>query len=210
MNFFDADFLVGDGPKPSRFPTGTVGEVLAQMDHFGIQRSLFRSAAHAWSIPDGNRLAASFAPGEARLVPAWFLVPHHAGEFPSPEELPGAMKRAGVGALVCDPALPFSTRRTFCGDLFAVCEERRIPILMPAPDYPGYEKCDQVLCEFPKLTLVALNGHSWGLARYTWPLLERFPSFHLALGPCRVSGEVQETVKRFGARRLCFSTGAPR
>jgi hypothetical protein len=209
LRFFDAFVLLGKGMTPPRFDTETPEAVSAMLDHFGIDRALVRTAEQEWNAEEGNRTILTLVEKSARCTPVWVIAPHRTGEFPAPEDLATAMQRANVRALFCTPSIEQPLHATALGGMLAVCEARSIPLLWPCADYAAYERLDTLLGGFPNLLLVACNQHAWGLERYTFPLFERYERFVLCVGPNRVSGAVQETVRRFGAERLIFGSDFP-
>ncbi|MBI4978623.1 MAG: amidohydrolase family protein [Spirochaetes bacterium] len=209
LQFHDASIMFGEPLKPAPFNTATPDAARAMLDHFGIAKALVRLTEQEGLSETGNSAAASFAAGQSRLRALWYYLPHTTGEFPKPAELAGAMKRSNIAGIYIDPSKTYSIRKTFIGDTLSACEDNRIPVFIPCPNYPAYEKADELLSDFPQLTFIACNGNSWGLERYTWPLFERYERFNLCLGQNRVSGSIQETAKRFGASRLLFGSNYP-
>jgi predicted TIM-barrel fold metal-dependent hydrolase len=114
-------------------------------------------------------------------------------------------------ALRAFPALHrFVLGRTVFGSFLSELAERRIPLLLsPAKDIT-WADVYRLVEDFPRLTCVICDVGTWGVNRYTWPLLEAFPNVYLETSMLSLAdGDLEATVGKFGAGRLLFGSGFP-
>ena len=64
--------------------------------------------------------------------------------------------------------------------------------------------------DFPELTCILCDIGIHGVDRYTWPLLETYKNLYLETSLLALGyGQMEATVKKFGAERILFGSGFP-
>lgn len=215
MEFFDCNCWYGIPMSPPLDPAPTPAEVLAEMDRVGIQRALVRNCAVFEESPEvGNPLTLQAREASDRLVPAWAILPPQTGELGDVPSFLAAMKAAGVAALWAYPnAHRYLLNTTTFGGLFEELQDRGLPLFLPREEGSGglmcYATADEVLRDFPRLTLVVAGHGSWGEDRYFRPLMERFPNFAVDTSCYELDGGIAEICHKYGPHRLLFGTAFP-
>ncbi len=67
----------------------------------------------------------------------------------------------------------------------------------------------QVLTDFPRLVLVAMNQGPHSLERYLRPLVEAYPHLYVDTSYYMVDGLIEEFCARYGPQRLLFGSAFP-
>ena len=151
--------------------------------------------------------------GKDRLTPTWAILPHQTGEQAPPEECLRQMAACNVRALWSwDRQHRYLLSRFGMGDLLALLEERRVPLLMMVDlgQGPFWSDVEALLRDFPSLTLCAIPAGVWGQDRCYRPLVEAFDRLHIGIEACELAGGIADFVKHYGARRLVYGSGYPR
>jgi len=204
LTWFDCNCSYGRVARPAPRSAATVPELLAELDWCGIDRALvYHAGIRAASPVSWNPIGAAELYGQARLAPAWAILP------PSTNELPdffGAMQAADVRALWAFPQehryrLDLATFR----ELFPILERARVPLFAKQNLIPLKE----LLTECPNLIVVAVNQGPHSVERYLRPLLDDFPNLYLETSGLLVEGVIEEFCARYGAQRLLFGSGFP-
>lgn len=216
--FFDADCTLGPYGL-SLYPPGVDGSaasLVAKMDELGIADACVASAhALEYSMVDGNeRLLEAIRP-HPRLHPVWTVGAHHSGEFPHPSELKGQLLarhvrmvklvlHAGEGYLPCLDAILYD-------ELFSMLDVLRLPLQL---DYHSFSQQDgrdlrEVLDAWPSLPVIVTIPKQNTEERMLFHLWERCANLHVTLSGYQGLGSIEAVVRRFGPRRLLFSSHFP-
>jgi predicted TIM-barrel fold metal-dependent hydrolase len=208
--------MIGPSRAPQPGAPESVPDLLFEMDRLGIAEALvYHSAARWYSPAEGNAALLQEVGGNPRLHPCWVIVPHHAGEMPSPPELVKQMLDAGVRAARVFPEEHFFFLEPWCfGDTLAALAEARIPLLVDwgkrhwSEALRGWPAIQQVCEAFPELPLVVLRE---GIAvdRFVGALIERHPGLFLETSYYMGHRALETFVGRFGPERLLFGTSMP-
>lgn len=185
-------------------------ELLAELDFCGIYGAVVSHNAMVEVDPDyGNRLVLQeTAQAPDRLLPSWTILPPITEPHFAPEKLFPAMKAQGIKLLRAYPERNrYMLNEAAMGDILSAIETQRIPLFLSPSE--GWESIYGVLKEFPSLTVVLSNYGLWSHARYTFPLLKRYPNFHIETGDMQTAGEIREICRTFGSERLLFGTNFP-
>jgi len=131
--FFDCNVSFGVPLKPGFGYAATPDDLLAEMDHCGVDEALVTCAAQQFGSPlEGNEMVVAQTRGYARLHPVWALLPSLTGEFPEPAALIAQMRAHNVRALCAWPGQHhyLLDGRTF-GSLVEELTARRVPLFLP-------------------------------------------------------------------------------
>ena len=122
------------------------------------------------------------------------------------------MKENRIAGLLAFPERNrFLLNRITFGSFLDELTERQIPLFLTIGEGGlNFASLHELLDDFPALTCILCNIGIWGVDRFTWPLLEKFPRFYLESSLLSLEdGGVEAAVKRFGAERIVFGTGFP-
>src|SRR5581483_10244473 len=176
MNFFDANSMLG--ALPNGLPGGTLDApgLLREMDHLGIEKTLFFHYAYGEGDmkDEMNRRSLEAARTSSRLVPTWVLStgPVRVGEAPAVHVT--RMLDAGVRAARFYPdetgcAGPLTIKTYATEGLLGALNEHHIPLLIPESYLHGqptthstfprasYDDLDAICGRFPNLPIVVLQ-----------------------------------------------------
>lgn len=207
MEWFDCNAGFGLPSVPSgRFAT-TSQELRDELDFCGVKDALvWHAAMKDESAQTGNRLVVEETQSDAGLHPLWAILPLATGELGTLDQWFAAMKASGVKALCAYPERHrYLLNGLTFGPLFEEMSSRGIPLLLDR----DWRLITELLAEFPRLTVVALNHSSWGDDRNFRPLLERYPNFHLDTASYDLDGGVPDFVARYGPNRLLYGSAFP-
>ena len=207
MDLFDCNCCFGPMARPAERYAPDAAALLAEMDFCGIDRALpyhvgMRfGVAHEWN----DRLVREVA-ALPRLQPTWTILPAQTGEMPAPAALLAAMRASGVRALRAFPdEHHYRLNRATFGELFDLLSERRVPLFVKQ----NIVAIGDLVAEFPRLIVVAVNQGPHSLERYLRPLMDRHANLHVETSHYMVAGLIEESVERYGPHRLLFGSGFP-
>jgi predicted TIM-barrel fold metal-dependent hydrolase len=212
LRLFDCDIAYGRGALGLPREIESVDDVLAEMDHSGIDEALvWCRDAFERDFASGNRRAAELK-ARPRLHPVWTFVPTCCDEMPGADQFIAQMRVAGVRAVRA-----FPTRNCFhmdpvsCGDLFEAFIAHAIPVFVPLTELPDrWRGVYELLRNFPELTLVLTQTGCWGEDRYFRPLMRRYRRFFITTDRLETAGQLKSMVDTVGPHHLLFGSGLPR
>ncbi len=213
--FFDCNITYGPKHIPPLKQANTPEELLAEMDHCGIDEALITSTAQRSSPWDGNLRLVEEVKGFPRLHPAWVLLPHQTGEMPPPHQLVEEMIKNRVAALWALPGEHhYILDGVSFGSLFEEMIAHHIPLFYSLSDLgdtpAGWREVSRLLKDFPELTLIAVNQSVWGEDHFFRPLVEKFPNFHMDTSHYELANGLRDFYLKYGAERWLFGTAFPK
>lgn len=209
LEFFDCEASFGlRGFKREHMPI-TKEEMLSAFERYGIDKALMRYEFANSGIPrEGNLELCEEIKENENLLPMWYVMPHHAGDFPAPEELIELMKANNVRAVALQGGC-WVAGEWNCGELFTMLEKHKIPLLLPlARAAGGYVGVYEILKNHPGLRVI-LTGVGYTCLRDVYPMLSQFPNLYISTSTYKAFEGIEDTVERFGAERLIFGSGMP-
>jgi predicted TIM-barrel fold metal-dependent hydrolase len=142
------------------------------------------------------------------LIPCVTLLPHHAAEFPPPDEHVPQLLAQGVGAVRLYPkAHNFSLAEWCAGDMLAALERHRVPLSIELGETNWGDV--HTLCAGHPALPVIVTRVNYRQERYLYALWERHANLHVDISHFQGHRAVEEAVQRFGPQRLLFGTGLP-
>jgi len=204
----------GDGPC-------TAGDLLAEMDHYGISEALVVDSLSRENHPlDGNARILQVTADQPRLHPAWAALPPGTDEQPEPEELVRQMREHRVGALfLFTGQYQFRLSEWAVDELLEPLAEARVPVFInPNAIGPGPEGADQTdwdaavaLCRrVPTLPVVVTEFRIRSSQRLMYRALDACPNLRLELSGYWLHHGVEYITRRWGSERLVFGSNWPR
>lgn len=215
LDLFDVNVFMGQPATRIFEPAGTVPKLLSGLDDAGIRRAVvWHIAQRDYSPVDGNPLLSEAIAGEERLFGCWTILPPQTREVIREDFFP-SMK---ANRIVCLRAFPdihkFLLNKTSFGKFLGEISARRIPLLLSMLNRSEggitWDGVYKLMEDFPNLTCILCDLGSWATDRYTWPLLESYPDVYLETSLVSMgAGNLEATVRRFGAERLVFGSSFP-
>jgi predicted TIM-barrel fold metal-dependent hydrolase len=190
----------------------TVSDLIAEMDHCGIDEALvWHRDAYERDFQTGNQHM-----GDADLYPrlhrTMTFAPTCCEDMPGAEDFVKQMRADGVRA-----ARAFPVRDCFLldplavGDLLGLLTACNVPVIIPFPEVPGgWEGVYALMRNFPRLKLILTETGCWGQDRYFRPLMKTYPDFHVTMNRFETAGELKSLVDKVGPNHLLFGSGLPR
>jgi len=227
MTFVDCNVMLGQTLIPSPGGALDARSLLAEMDHLGIERTLFSHYAFGEGDmkEEMNRLTLADARQSERLIPTWVLsmAPSKIGE-----KLEGQVTRlldAGVRAARFYPdeggdAEALSLKIFLLEKLLDRMEQHRVPLLIPdeylhgeaTPHSPrpraDYEDIDAICGRFPNLPVVILQP-PYNSQPEVIALAQRHKNFYFTIPIYGLFHELENTAAMVGAGRLLFGSNMP-
>ena len=211
MKILDAYCGVGPWSTRDKLLPYRPEEILALMDHFGIEKALiYSNSAVSWGQPPGvNDFVIEAARVSDRFIPALALAPNVHMGYPTPDDYLATMRSIDArAAWLFVQGIVRGLWRWHVGELLDMLVEHHVPLFLLADQCPP-DALDTLLHEAPELKVVLCGvgymGDSW-----LYPLLQRHPGLFVCLGNFYVPpGDPERLVSRFGAGRLIFGSGLP-
>lgn len=211
LGFFDCNCSVGMRGVMNPGSFYKVGDLDKKMKQYGIGRALvYHSLAKEYDPRAGNGMLIDTIKDYPSMYPVWVVMHHHTYEFPKPDELIVQMKQNGVKAVRMFPGQweqNFSIGEWNCGELFAVLEERCIPVMMGL-DSVSWDDLFKLCSRHPGLRLIITEA-DYRIDRNLYALFEKFENIYLEIMGYKVNDGIEEVCRRFGAGRLVFGSGMP-
>lgn len=211
MRIFDCDAAYGRGTAPLPGELETADDLLAEMDHCGIDQAL------VWHRDARER---DFAAGNARLDAledysrlhrSCTIVPHTSREGFTDAELFEYIQMEDIRAVRAFPATHcYLLDPVSCGDLLDLLTAYRVPLFVALTEIQDqWQGVYNLMRNFPHLTLVLTQTGCWGQDRYFRPLIRGFPRFFLSTNRFETAGQLKSLVNGLGFERIVFGSGLP-
>ncbi len=213
--YFDSYAAIGKRAGKDRLAPWKTDTLLQEMERCAIHGALIYAHVAAETHPDvGNPIVTELCRKHDRLHPCWVGLPHHTGEFPSPDKLVAQMEAAGVRALKLYPRVfQFPVDDLSLGPLLGTLEEAGILLIIDR----GQEGHPNVQISWPELRWVAetyprlnilLHGVRWEATRELTPLAQHCANIHFEFSSYQGNRMLEYWCRKIGAERLLFGTEA--
>ncbi len=211
MQIFDCDAAFGRGTTPLPRELETADDLLAEMEHCGIEQALvWHRDARERSFAQGNaRLDA--LKGHPHLHRSCTIMPHTAREDFTEQELFEYIQTEDIRAVRAFPATHcYLLDPISCGELLGLLTAYRVPLFVSLSEFHDqWQGVYNLMRNFPHLTLVLTETGCWGQDRYFRPLIRGFPRFFLSTNRFETAGQLKSLVDDLGPERLMFGSGLP-
>ena len=185
-----------------------INELTGHMERAGISGGLVHKTIKE-AILANNSLADDIK-NKDNLKGVWLILPSCTGEIPLPHDLPKAMKQNNIGAITVNPkAHKYLPRKIALGDYMEMAQERKIPVLFNTSRGITLEQIDDIMQDFPNLTVILTYAHEWPNDRFLRPFLDAYPNLCLDMAYVMTDNWLNDMLKRYAAERILFGSGFP-
>ncbi|MCG8606757.1 amidohydrolase, partial [bacterium] len=212
--YFDSFAAIGRRAGKDPGAPWTTEALLAEMERCQVRGALvFSHQAKEVHPAVGNPIVCEVCDDSPRLYPCWIGLPHHSGEFPSPDPLVNEMATKGVRALKIYPRYyKHAVDDRTLGELLEALQEQKILLIV---DRGEHEQAVQIewseiawVCEsFPSLPLL-LHSVRWESTRQLIPLAAQFSNLHFEFSNYQGNRMLEFWCKKIGHERLLFGSEA--
>jgi predicted TIM-barrel fold metal-dependent hydrolase len=209
LEFFDCNLNYGPQTAAENLKCcENVAELLKEMKNAGISGGLVIKTIKE-AILANNSLADDIKDID-NLKGVWHLLPSCTDEIPSPRDLPRAMKQNSIGALTVNPkAHRYLPRKTAVGGYLEMASERKIPVLLNTSRGITLDQTDDIMRDFPDMTVILTFDDCWPNDRFLRPFLESYPNLYLDLAYILTDSGIKDMLKKYPAERILFGSGFP-
>jgi hypothetical protein len=145
---------------------------------------------------------------EDLLAPCWTLLPLSCGEMGTLGDLAAQMSDASVRAVRLYPKThSFSLDDWQCGDLLGELSRRRYVVLIDIVE-TDWSELNRVCGSYPGISWV-VTQLGYRQLRFLFGMMAKQDNLYCDLSNFSTYLGVEETLARFGSRRLLFGTGLP-
>jgi predicted TIM-barrel fold metal-dependent hydrolase len=215
FEFFDANARIGSVPNANPRHGTTVDELLREMDLFGISEAVVWHAwGNRWDIARGNtELMQILAPHRDRLHPAWVIMHEHTGQMPPGPQLVAQLREAGVKLVRLFFSIWGSSQEYLpwaYETLLGALEEARLPLVLEWENHPPVWNDLAAICgAYPSLPVILTNAKLTQWERDWYPLLAKFPNFHIETAGYQGWRGLEGLCRKFGPRQIIFGSRYP-
>lgn len=215
MEFFDCNVSYGIFSVPPNKRADNVEDLIQEMEWCGVQRGLVRHAAMIDESPEvGNPLLCQQVEDHPSLEPSWAILPPQTGELGTVEQFVTIMDDSGVKALWAYPSKHrYLLNGTTFGELFEEMIKRNVPLFVERGEssggLQGWGMVENVLRDFPDLTMVIVGHGSWGEDRYFRPIIEKYEGAYIDTSRYELDGGIASFCEKYGPYRMLFGTNFP-
>ncbi|HEY3416287.1 MAG TPA: hypothetical protein VGM23_05325 [Armatimonadota bacterium] len=209
MEIIDINCAIGKRPVRQHFITPDA--LVQAMDSYRISQAVVYHADALWNAGCGNTLMRDIATASAgRLQPCAVLRPNlGGGEMPDAAGLLAQLQQKRPAAVRLFPQQDnYPLERFFCGELLAVLNTARIPVLLEYGDGRWCAGLPSLVTDFPDLPFVLLRVPI-RQSNIVLPLLAKTETVYADIGTLIDTGLIEEIVRRYGSQQLLFGSGMP-
>jgi hypothetical protein len=216
VELLDANTTIGR--SMIRPPFITADELLAEMDHLGIDQAVVTHTLQREHHPTvGNRAIMQELGNRPRLLPAWTFLPDYTREAPPARSYVTEMLSSGVRVAKVYPQAYFVPLLEWMPDpLWEVLDQHRIPTFI-CPDLPiqgardalEREPLRQLCQDHPELPVIAGEYRIRTELRPLYRLLDQCPNLHLEISGLWGHRAIEFVSRTWGPERLIFGTNLP-
>lgn len=208
--FFDAFTRYGPRPKNHLAHAWRLDDIVAEMEHCSISGALVASSFSIYQdAMQGNLRLSSEIAGHPQLYPVWNVMPHHAGDFPSPRELEPLLRRHNVRAVVLHPKTNrWDGDAPHSAELFRWLARRRLLAIVFKEEFAQIPDLERLLARFPSLNVLLMSA-GWDDQRLLLPMLARRKNLHLGLDRFQIHYGPERFVKMGCEDRILYASNAP-
>lgn len=211
IEFLDSNVFIGPERVLFRDRIFKTDDIVERLKECGINEAcVFHSTSVENTPAYGNMRLIDEIRDLPGFYPVWAILPFTTGELGSPEEFFERAKQYEVkGVLLYSSSHSFINSEWLCGEMYQMLERKRIPVFTRIGTDFSWSELHDLLSAHPNL-LVILRDVGYRSDRILYRLLDRFRNLYVETGRYLVFRAIEDIVRRFGAERLIFGSGAPR
>jgi len=215
LEFIDANARIGSVPNANPRHGTTVDELLREMDLFGVSEAVVWHAwGNRWEIAAGNEaLMTELAGHRDRLHPAWVVMHEHTRQMPPGPELVARMREQDVRMARLFFSIWGSSQEYMpwaYEELVGALERARMPLMLEWENHaPAWNDLARICADYPHLPVILTHAKLTQWERDWYPLLVRFPNFHIEAAGYQGWRGLEGLCRQFGPRQIVFGTRYP-
>ncbi len=212
LEFFDVNVWIGNLMGDKYGISITSEDLVRKMASLNIKRAIVYHIYQRDIHPDvGNKILIDEISNKPSLYGILTVLPFQIREIKDIDF--GELKHQKIVGFTFFPRRHnYLLNKITFGDFLSELEYRRFPVFFDLLSgfSVNYQDVYDILNDFPKLVCILCNIGIWNSNRYTWPILDKFPNVYIDSSLLSLyEGGLEETVKRFGGRRIVFGSGYP-
>ncbi|MDP6356016.1 MAG: amidohydrolase family protein [Planctomycetota bacterium] len=222
FHLFDSNCVVGRHLKWAPGQPCCVNELLAEMDHYGIDEALIVDCLGRENHPaDGNVRVLEAASASPRIHPAWSALPHGPDdEQPRPDVFLDEMRRNKVGAVFLYPNQFRFSLSDWCVDEFLEpLAEARVPVvinpveigprILHSADGTDWDAVVSLCRRLPDLPVIVSERRIRRSQRMLYKAFDACENLHVDLSGYWLHRGIEFIARRWGPNRMIFGTNWP-
>jgi len=209
MKFFDCNLNYGpqlatEDLKCCADIDGLVGE----MERAGISGGLVLKTINEAVV--ANSSLAEDIKNKNGLKGVYQILPSCTGEIPTPDALPKVMKQNNFAAITINPkSHRYLPRKNVIGDYFEMACKRKILVLLNTARGLSLEQADDIMRDFPDMTVILTYDNCWPSDRLVRPFLDSYPNLRLDMTYLLTDSGLKDMLKKYPADKILFGSGFP-
>lgn len=211
LKFVDANCAIGRRRKVYPFSVTEKNAIKKELQRCNITKAIcHHTTAKEYNALEGNRILMEEIRDDGFFLPAYVMVPNHAGDFPPFAELKKELKENGVRLIKMFPSRgeqSFSLAKWNMEEAFTFLSDIKMPLMLPYSN-GGADDLHQVLSSYPELKVIVTDA-SYGADKELMRLMELSENLYLETSNYTTLDGIAYVTQRFGAERLIFGSGAP-
>lgn len=209
LNFFDANVFIGKHPNPFAASPFRVSHLAEFLGRNRLNEVLaYHSASVLYEASYGNRILIEETQTTNFLHRVWVALPEYGINTEAAEQFIATAGKYLIAAIKIFPRTHnFTVKNRSLDPLLSVLSEKRVPLFADQEEI-GWDEVGYILDSFPRLKFILMNT-GYRLGRFVYPLLRRYPNFHLEISRFQVHRGLEEMCRLFGSKQLLFGSGLP-
>jgi len=210
MEFWDCNLNYGPQTSGEDLKCcGNIDELQNELERAGISGGLVIKTLKE-AVLANNSLAEDIK-NKQNLKGVWQILPSCTNEIASPYDLPKSMRQNNIAALTINPkAHRYLPRKFVIGDYLDMARERKIPVLLNTSRGITLEQIDDIMRDFPDLTVILTFDDCWPSDRFLRPFLDAYPNLYLDMTYMLTDSGLKDMIKYSDCSgRILFGSGFP-
>ena len=211
LKFFDANCTIGRRKKAYSFSVTEKKDIRKELERCNIIKAVcHHTTAREYNALEGNRILMEEIGGDNFFLPAYVMVPDHAGDFLPFDELKKELKENDVRLIKMFPARgeqSFSLAKWDMEDSFQFLSDIKMPLMLTFKNVSA-DDLHQILSSYPELKIIVTDT-SYFFDKELMRLMQLNENLYLETSNYTTLDGIEYITRKFGAERLIFGSGAP-
>ena len=215
INLFDCNCMFGPWKEDKGETFSSLEELHIYMNKYSIDKILVNHSLSKFFNPQtGNKLLSDTVKGESNIKQCWILLPESLELMEQTGGFIDSLKSNNVSGIRLFPKLHgYCFKEWIMYDLLKLLEKIKMPVFVDCclehwDDKFDWQEIYDICMSFPDLPVILVRM-GIGSNRNLYPLLKKFDNLYFETSYYQVNRGIEYTVKKFGAGRMLFGTGAP-